>query len=305
MKPVIVSVDDEVNILKLIASVLQKDFDVTTFSDSQKAIEALTSSAKPELIICDINMPGLDGYELHEQVRALPSLRGVPFIYLTALDTRDDFRKGMLQGADDYLTKPFTPGELKEAVTTRLTRSQSLRRPDEVLTIRSLGGASLAVGDEAVQYEAKNVVELLLYLLVKGGAARLSSVRRDLWHKNVSENTVHVLINRARKAFQDAAQFVFEEDSINLRLVKPYSWDAQAFSEAAEAALTSKAYADVEKAVGLFHGDFLPNFTAPWTEQQRARYDSLYFQLLELSAEVAPNEASRQAAARRLETFLG
>lgn len=305
-KPSIISIDDEVNILKLIEAVLGKDFAVRTFSDSTAALSALSEGAKPDLIICDINMPGLDGFGLHEQVRALPSLRGVPFVYLTALKDRETFRKGMKRGADDYLTKPFTPTELKEAVHARLERVDTLRESEEArLTIRSLDGVKVSIGDTTVQYEAKKVVELLLYLLVNGQAARLSTLRRTLWQKEASENTIHVLINRARKAFAEAAQFVFEDDSIKLEFTKAHTWDAEEFEKAGKQALDSGTYAATERAIGLYSGLFLPGFNAPWTEQQRSHYDSLYLDLLERSAELAPNEASRKTAQARLEAFLG
>ena len=305
-KPFIISIDDEVNILKLIEAVLKSEFTVSTFSDSQAALASLTDGEKPDLIICDINMPGLDGFELHEQVRSLPSLRGVPFVYLTALGDRDTFRKGMQQGADDYLTKPFTASELKEAVNARLERVDTLRSSDKAkLLIRTLDGANISAGNESIQYEAKKVIELLLYLIVNGETARLSTLRRELWKKEASENTIHVLINRARKAFDDLAQFNFEDESINLELSAAYSWDAEDFENAAKAAIKSGAYADIERAIGLYKGTFLPGFNAPWTEQQRSHYDSQYLKLLGLSAEVAPNDASRKVAQRRLEAFLG
>ena len=305
-KPFIISIDDEVNILKLIETVLERDFEVDTFSDSQAALASLAEGSKPDLIICDINMPGLDGFELHEQVRNLPSLRGVPFVYLTALGDRDTFRKGMQQGADDYLTKPFTSSELKEAVAARLERVDTLRSSDETnLLIRTLNGANVSFRNESIQYEAKKVIELLLCLIVNGNAARLSTLRRELWQKEASENTIHVLINRARKAFVDVAQFTFEDESIKLELKTPYAWDAEDFENSAKEAIRSSAYADIERAIGLYRGTFLPGFNAPWTEQQRSHYDSMYLSLLELSAEVAPNEASRKTAQTRLEAFLG
>lgn len=305
-KPYIISIDDEVNILKLIKTVLEKDFEVNTFSDSQAALATLAEGIKPDLIICDINMPGLDGFGLHEQVRNLASLRGVPFVFLTALGDRDTFRKGMQRGADDYLTKPFTASELKEAVGARLERVGTLRSSDTAeLVMRTLDGANVTVANESIQYEAKKVIELLLYLITNGYSARLSTLRRELWRKEASENTIHVLINRARKAFAEVAQFTFEDESIKLELSTNYSWDGEDFENTAKSALSSSAYADIERAIGLYRGTFLPGFTAPWTEQQRSHYDSLYLSLLELSAEVAPNEASQKTAETRLEAFLG
>lgn len=77
----------------------------------EKAIEHL-----PDLIICDIMMPELDGYGVFHAVHRNNAIKNTPFIFLTAKTERSDFRKGMELGADDYITKPFTGTELLNAV---------------------------------------------------------------------------------------------------------------------------------------------------------------------------------------------
>ena len=77
---------------------------------------------KPDLVICDVNMPGMDGYETLGAVRESSSTAPIPFILMTGLVSRDGFRRGMVCGADDYLVKPFTTDELIEAVMSRLAR---------------------------------------------------------------------------------------------------------------------------------------------------------------------------------------
>ncbi|WP_020601192.1 response regulator [Spirosoma panaciterrae] len=90
----------------------------------QKALET-----RPDLVICDIMMPVLDGYGVLQVFNRNPDLSGVPFIFLTAKTERNDFRKGMDLGADDYLTKPFEESELLSAIEGRLNRFTHLR-PD-------------------------------------------------------------------------------------------------------------------------------------------------------------------------------
>jgi CRP/FNR family transcriptional regulator, polysaccharide utilization system transcription regulator len=80
---------------------------------------------KPDLIICDIMMPILDGYSTLKVLRRNPKTIHIPFIFLTAKTKKDDFRKGMNMGADDYISKPFTDIELLEAIETRLEKSQN------------------------------------------------------------------------------------------------------------------------------------------------------------------------------------
>lgn len=88
----------------------------------EKALEFL-----PDLIICDIMMPVLDGFGVLHAVHKNESIRNTPFIFLTAVTDRNDFRKGMEMGADDYITKPFTSTELLNAVESRLRRIDELR----------------------------------------------------------------------------------------------------------------------------------------------------------------------------------
>ncbi|MCY7360050.1 MAG: response regulator [Rudanella sp.] len=81
---------------------------------------------KPDLVICDIMMPVLDGYGVLHIFNKNPQLSGIPFIFLTAKIERNDFRKGMELGADDYLTKPFEESELLSAIEGRLNRFRNV-----------------------------------------------------------------------------------------------------------------------------------------------------------------------------------
>jgi DNA-binding response OmpR family regulator len=82
---------------------------------------------KPDLIISDVRMPGMDGHHLLSAIRELQSTAAIPFILMTGSGSRDDFRRGMVSGADDYLQKPFTPDELIETVLSRLVRQTDLQ----------------------------------------------------------------------------------------------------------------------------------------------------------------------------------
>ncbi|ELR96521.1 response regulator with CheY-like receiver domain and winged-helix DNA-binding domain [Gloeocapsa sp. PCC 73106] len=82
---------------------------------------------RPDLIICDIMMPDVDGYEVLSAVRRHPSTAAIPFIFLTAKVTMQDLRQGMERGADDYLTKPCSVEKFFAAITTRLERQAQLQ----------------------------------------------------------------------------------------------------------------------------------------------------------------------------------
>ena len=87
---------------------------------------------KPDLIICDVMMPVLDGYGVLHLLNVNPELKGIPFIFLTAKAERGDFRKGMEMGADDYVTKPFSDIELLSAIESRLNKVSLLKKNFEL-----------------------------------------------------------------------------------------------------------------------------------------------------------------------------
>lgn len=89
---------------------------------------ALAKEHLPDLIICDIMMPGLDGYEVRNALFQSPETAMIPFIFLTAKADKGDIRLGMNLGADDYLTKPFTRDELLESVFVRLDKQAAHQR---------------------------------------------------------------------------------------------------------------------------------------------------------------------------------
>jgi YesN/AraC family two-component response regulator len=81
----------------------------------------------PDLVICDIVMPGMDGYSVLNRLRQDPVTAVIPFIFLSGRETKADFRKGMELGADDYVTKPSTVGELLRAIAIRLEKKATLQ----------------------------------------------------------------------------------------------------------------------------------------------------------------------------------
>jgi len=86
----------------------------------------LARQVRPDLIICDIMMPGMDGYEVLDQVRGDEEIAMIPFIFLTAKTNRGDLRHGMSLGADDYITKPFMVNELLTSIRMRLKRQAEI-----------------------------------------------------------------------------------------------------------------------------------------------------------------------------------
>lgn len=111
-------------------------------SDGKKGIE-MVNKFQPDLIICDIMMPVLDGYGVLHLLGKNPATATIPFIFLTAKAERSDMRKGMEMGADDYITKPFDKIELLNAIESRLNKSNALKKD----YTKNIEGLSSFIGD--------------------------------------------------------------------------------------------------------------------------------------------------------------
>ncbi|MCK9409148.1 MAG: response regulator [Bacteriovoracaceae bacterium] len=124
-KQKILIVDDEPDMRKIINDVLtEAGYDTYLAENGAHALE-LASAISPDLILSDIQMPSMNGYELLNTVKVDPELGKVPFVFMTGVNVgRFDLRKGMDLGADDYLTKPFSVEDLIHAVEVRLRKQQ-------------------------------------------------------------------------------------------------------------------------------------------------------------------------------------
>jgi DNA-binding NarL/FixJ family response regulator len=123
MKKILV-IEDESEMRRNIAALLRYyDYEPIVAENGRAGVEA-ARLAKPDLILCDVMMPELDGYGVLQALQADAALARVPFIFLTAKGEKDDLRSGMNLGADDYLTKPVANADLVRAIETRLRRSQ-------------------------------------------------------------------------------------------------------------------------------------------------------------------------------------
>lgn len=123
----IVLIEDNLQIRENTAEILElANYSVLTAENGKLGV-ALINKEKPDLIICDIMMPELDGYGVLHIISKNSETAKIPLIFLTAKAEREDLRKGMNMGADDYLTKPFDESELLDAVECRLRKSEILR----------------------------------------------------------------------------------------------------------------------------------------------------------------------------------
>ena len=168
-KPRVLVVDDEENISFLVESALQLDgIDTTKAPDGYKALDQVRAF-KPHAIVLDVNMPGIDGFEVLRRLRADGDT--TPVVFLTARDGLDDRVKGLTSGADDYVVKPFAIAELVARVRIALRHSGA-----------GASSSVLAIADLELDQDAHRVTragqavtlspteyKLLRYLLLNAG----------------------------------------------------------------------------------------------------------------------------------------
>lgn len=120
MKKKILAIDDEKSIRFIIENTFKKDFDVTTLSNGMDAMFYLQSGNLPDLIICDVEMPVLNGFEFIRRIRETGFFDEIPVIMLSGKEESADKIKCFEMGADDYVLKPFNPKELIARIKRRL-----------------------------------------------------------------------------------------------------------------------------------------------------------------------------------------
>ncbi|TLP74269.1 response regulator [Maribacter sp. ACAM166] len=127
MKKILI-IEDNKDVRENMGDMLElANYEVATAENGKKGIEKV-SQFHPDIIVCDIMMPQLDGYGVLEALGKNKATAGIPFVFLTAKSEKGDMRKGMNLGADDYLTKPFEEYELLDAVACRLRKNEFLRK---------------------------------------------------------------------------------------------------------------------------------------------------------------------------------
>lgn len=180
----ILIIEDNLEVRENTAEILElADYRVVTAENGKIGVEKALQE-KPDLIICDIMMPMLDGYGVLHLLNKNDRLRHIPFIFLTAKAERSDFRTGMEMGADDYITKPFTDIELLNAIERRLKKSELLRK-EYARSVQGIGDLMRDAGHEEAlrglsedrnvnHYKRKQVIysegnhPLRLYFVQKG-----------------------------------------------------------------------------------------------------------------------------------------
>ncbi len=209
-------VEDERDISALIAFHLTREgFRVQTVESGPEALQAAYAD-RPDLVLLDVMLPGLSGYEVLAELRRRPDLGDVPVVMLTARREEQDRIRGLELGADDYLTKPFSPRELVLRVAAVLRR---VRSPAITGSGRILRGGDITVDSDALRVRVADQsvdltpteYRLLVTLLERRGRVQTrQQLLEAAWdiHADIETRTVDMHIQRLRSKLGDAGDWI-------------------------------------------------------------------------------------------------
>lgn len=119
-KPTVLIVDDEKINLNLLANLLQDDYRVLVAKNGEQCLRRARGQQPPDLVLLDILMPDMDGYEVCRQLKADAKTRNIPLVFVSVKQSEEDRRHGLAQGAAAYIAKPFEPAEVRACVAELL-----------------------------------------------------------------------------------------------------------------------------------------------------------------------------------------
>jgi DNA-binding response OmpR family regulator len=201
-------VEDEASIRKFIKINLERNgFTVIEADSGEKALE-MVNSFNPQIIILDVMMPGIDGFEVCKRVRE--DMPGVIIIMLTAKSQDMDKITGLELGADDYMVKPFNPLELVARIRTILRRSNMIVNTSaEIINFKNLKldlkAQKFFKGDEEIELTPTEFSIIKVFMKNFGKAISRNELLNEVWGKNYFGDlkTVDVYIRRIREKIED------------------------------------------------------------------------------------------------------
>ena len=207
----ILVVEDDVNTRKLMQAVLsQNGYEPVPAADGVEALDILDKK-HIDLILLEIMMPRMDGYEFTEIIRGNQMLRDIPILMVTARETPADKRKGFLIGTDDYMVKPVDEDEMILRIAALLRRSRIVNEHRLLVGGTLLDYDSFSVSSEGYISELPRKEFLLLYKLLSypGKIFTRRQLMDEIWDmdSDTDERTVDVHINRLRDRFKGNPDF--------------------------------------------------------------------------------------------------
>ena len=226
VKPRILVVDDEPEIIELVEfNLKQAGYAVTTAADGAEALKKIRTQ-KPDLIILDVMLPEMDGFEICKALRLDAATAKVPIIMLTAKAAEIDRVLGLELGADDYLTKPFSPRELMLRVKKILARSQHQEEPKEQIRF---GELLIDLPRHCASWKGREIeltaTEFKLLTILAQRSGRVQSrdqLLRDVWEYDslIDTRTVDTHMRRLREKIGAAANHLETVRGVGYRFVE-------------------------------------------------------------------------------------
>ncbi|MBU0683970.1 MAG: response regulator transcription factor [Candidatus Omnitrophota bacterium] len=222
----IVIVDDENEIVNTVSEYLSnKGFKVKGCSDGDTLFKFLTQE-KPDLIILDLSLPGIDGFEICKTLKAKESLSAIPIIIVSALDEEMNKISGLDSGADDYMVKPFSLNELNSRIKAVLRRQVENGFEEKKITIGNglvvidLTRYEVTVNQKKIELTATEFKILERLSTRKGQVFSRDNILDYLWgeEKIVVERTIDVHIRHLREKLGEAGNFIKNVRGIGYKL---------------------------------------------------------------------------------------
>jgi len=219
-------VEDDADIVELLTHYLSADgFAVAAAADGRKAL-ALLRQGDFDLLVLDLQLPGLDGLAVCAEVRRDPRLRDVPIVMLTARGDEADRIVGLEMGADDYVVKPFSPKELVARVRALFRRVDRRDDADAPVAFRELrvdpARRTVRWKEREVRLTAKEFGLLLALLEARGRVLSRQVLLEQVWGYSYSEGTrtVDVHVRRLREKLPEVAEAILTVKSLGYRLAE-------------------------------------------------------------------------------------
>jgi DNA-binding response OmpR family regulator len=219
-------VEDDPDIVELVTLYLSKEgFTVESVNDGREGLQRIRGG-RYDLLILDLQLPGVDGLTICAEVRAAPATRDTPVVMLTARGDETDRIVGLEMGADDYVTKPFSPKELVARVRALFRRLD--RRPTDDASLR-FGALDVDVARHVAKWDgapvhltAKEFALLVALLDARGRVLSRQQLLEDVWGYSYAEGTrtVDVHVRRLREKIPGLAPSLLTVKSLGYRITR-------------------------------------------------------------------------------------
>jgi two-component system alkaline phosphatase synthesis response regulator PhoP len=216
MKTKILLVDDEKDIVEFLQYNLEQEgFEVISANDGKEAVERL--SEKPDLVVLDVLMPKMDGFEVCKKIRSMEDFKNTPVIFLTAKTAEIDEIQGLNLGADDFIQKPISPRKLIARVKSNLRKNETIKNETVVNSEINIGPVNINREKYSVTLDGENIIfprkefEILFFLASNPGKVfPREKILNDIWGSDVFvvERTVDVHVRKIREKLGSHAELI-------------------------------------------------------------------------------------------------